>query len=119
MACTTFSDCISYVGPAQAEANFGTVKHLSYYAVNFLFNIFYAFLIIYIIYNFALAVYKLILGGDDEETFKVVKDAFFKALIAAVGLMFLIGARYILASALTLAGITGVNNPFSLPDPIP
>lgn len=117
MSCSSYTDCVSG-GSVPAGYYFDSLKSTLYFSINFVFYILYAFLMVYTVYNFAFAVYKLIIGND-EETFKTVKEAFYKGIIAAIGLMFLIGARFIVGQALALAGITGGANPFLRADPIP
>jgi hypothetical protein len=110
--CTSFSDCVGGSPlPSGAEDKYGNLSRMVIYFLNFFYYLLNAVLIIFVLYSLTMGVYKLIFAKD-EQTFEVLITHLKRAIFGAVGIVVLLGARFMLAEALTLVGIPDDENIF-------
>lgn len=110
--CNSFSECIGVTGmPASATTKYTSLSAILVTLLNALFYLLFAFLIVYSAYHIVVGIYKLILGKD-EETMQTASSALKKSVYSVIGLIALLGARFFLATAVSMLGFSDAENPF-------
>jgi hypothetical protein len=110
MACDTFLDCVS--DPFAANERFENLSNLSRYSINLTLYIVYALLIIWTGYSLVKAIYTLFGAADESESYEKFRGGITNAVFAAIGIVAIFSARFVLKLVLDLLGISGTENIF-------
>lgn len=124
MACEdSFSDCIadplSAVGTAAdtARNTFSTLTGTLNFSVNLVLYVLYAALIVFVGYNLFQTIYKLF-AADNEQVAERFWQGWWNAVLAALGIVLIFGARFFLVTVLRLLGFPDAENIFRKDNPL-
>lgn len=114
MACSSFLECIGDpLAGLPASATFSDLSTTARFSINLAMYLFYALLVIWIGWSLFKTIYALYGGSADEsETFEKFRGALLNAVFAAVGLVILVSAPFILRTILSLLGVPNADNIF-------
>lgn len=102
-------------GTSAAE-NFSTLSGSLNYSINAVLYFLYAFSIVLIGWNFFQVIYSYYgAESDSSENFGKLSKAFLNAFWISLGIMMLVGGRFLLVNFVRLLGIPDAENPFLLP----
>ncbi|PIR42957.1 hypothetical protein CO058_00045 [candidate division WWE3 bacterium CG_4_9_14_0_2_um_filter_35_11] len=102
-------------GTSAAE-NFATLSGSLNFSINALLYFLYAFSIVLIGWNFFQVIYSYY-GAESDSTknFEKLSGAFLNAFWISLGIMMMVGGRFLISNFVRLLGISDVENPFLHP----
>ena len=99
-----------------ASENFSTLSGSLNYSINALLYFLYAFSIVLIGWNFFQVIYSYYgPESDSAENFDKLAKAFLNAFWISLGIMMMVGGKFILVNFVRLLGISDAENPFLQP----
>lgn len=107
--CSSFGECVKGTGsplPAgsPAEKNITSVQLLVYFFINFAIYVIYAVLLVFVFYNLAIGIYKIVFGEDSNAS-KIAKESITKSVLGVIGLIVITSILYIIINLLRLIGL--------------
>lgn len=99
-----------------ATENFATLSGSLNYSINALLYFLYAFSIVLIGWNFFQVIYAYY-GAESDSTknFEKLSSAFLNAFWISLGIMMMVGGRFLISNFVRLLGISDSENPFLHP----